>query len=462
MRFVDPIWGYIVVRAGRATCRQVGFTAFLAGMLLLLAGCAVIPTTPDPVATSQLATPVPQPARTISPQATPEASSWEPPVPPSHTPGPRQPVITFQVSGGITGRATVFHFWDTGEIDKNDGQPSVRVASGDYYHLMSLITAADFFNLKDKYDSGNVSDDIYDTITVNRNGHTRTVSVAELGGRNLAPLSLLDLIADIRRLAELTELPVPPTIDAASDKTTLTFEVAGLNEGSVLQIDGDGLVSLYEYDHLVGTERLTDERLCEIASLVEAARFFDLEDRYIYQNPPGVTSEVDYLTVTCTQGGRSHAVTTRGTSESPRALVELEKTLQDVKQEVRVEGTPSAEPEEMILYMYMGQDRGAYMTIDTEGGVHYSSKEPTAGHLSAAELKSLRQMLENSGTFDQDHTFSPPDSSGDATKRQRVIVSYTRDGKAATVDAFSGAHVSGDFDAIVRKLNEIYGRFLTR
>ena len=56
-----------------------------------------------------------------------------------------------------------------------------------YSALLQQVDAADFFNLKDTYDKGGVADDIYYTVTVKEPRRSKTVKVAQVGGKALAP-----------------------------------------------------------------------------------------------------------------------------------------------------------------------------------------------------------------------------------------------------------------------------------
>lgn len=74
------------------------------------------------------------------------------------------------------------------------------VSKGDYNDLLNLLTASDFMNLNDRYDSGTVSDDRYFTITVTQGATVKTVMVAEVGGQGLTPQPLLDVIAKLQAI----------------------------------------------------------------------------------------------------------------------------------------------------------------------------------------------------------------------------------------------------------------------
>ncbi|MDQ3928589.1 MAG: hypothetical protein M3328_05510, partial [Chloroflexota bacterium] len=52
------------------------------------------------------------------------------------------------------------------------------------------------------YDEGNVADDIYRTVTFERDGMPVAVVVAEQGGKDITPASLQQLITTLRDLVE--------------------------------------------------------------------------------------------------------------------------------------------------------------------------------------------------------------------------------------------------------------------
>lgn len=65
---------------------------------------------------------------------------------------------------------------------------------------MQQVTTADFFNLKDSYDKGGVTDDVIYNITLQQGTRTTTVKVAQAGGKDIAPKPLLDLITQLNTI----------------------------------------------------------------------------------------------------------------------------------------------------------------------------------------------------------------------------------------------------------------------
>jgi superfamily I DNA/RNA helicase len=56
--------------------------------------------------------------------------------------------------------------------------------------------------VKDEYDNHNVADDFYYTITVKQNGQAKTVKVADIGGKEITPSALRDLIDALNSLQD--------------------------------------------------------------------------------------------------------------------------------------------------------------------------------------------------------------------------------------------------------------------
>jgi hypothetical protein len=128
------------------------------------------------------------------------------PVAPPATPAPRSTVITFETTGGVAGVHKLLEI-SQGKAKFKSGAVSKGgdVADGTYNSLLQQIKTADFFNLKDSYDNGKVSDDIYYNITVKEPTRTKTIKVAQVGGKDITPKPLQDLITQLNNAQSIFE-----------------------------------------------------------------------------------------------------------------------------------------------------------------------------------------------------------------------------------------------------------------
>ena len=111
--------------------------------------------------------------------------------------------IVFDTSGTIAGIHRVMEIAAGGDITLTVDRGATvtgQIAEPDARRLADMFETANFFNLDDRYDQGNVSDDTYYTITFDRGGETRTVVVAEVGGQDITPQPLLDIIAELKEI----------------------------------------------------------------------------------------------------------------------------------------------------------------------------------------------------------------------------------------------------------------------
>lgn len=118
------------------------------------------------------------------------------PVPPTATPVPPTS-FTLETSGTIAGIHQTLTVDASRNVTFQDGSKPAKTSNVNadaYSNLVAQVAKADFFNLKDNYDSGTVSDDKYYKVLVTQGTQTKTVTLAEIGGKDLAPQALKDLI----------------------------------------------------------------------------------------------------------------------------------------------------------------------------------------------------------------------------------------------------------------------------
>jgi len=138
------------------------------------------------------------------PTATPTPISQPTPTnPAAGTPRPQTPAtITFDTSGGIAGIHKTLEITPQAEATYTSGVTIKKqnLDATTYSALLQQVDAADFFSLKDNYDKGGVADDIYYSVTVKEPRRSKTVKVAQVGGKALAPQGLRDLIAQLNTI----------------------------------------------------------------------------------------------------------------------------------------------------------------------------------------------------------------------------------------------------------------------
>jgi hypothetical protein len=281
-------------------------------------------------------TPAATPAAGDTPTAAPSGpTATMPPVPATATavPGTSLLEIVFARSGGLAGTSDTLEIGGNGEAHLSSrGQPTgaTTLAAAQLNTLLAQFDQAGFFGLQDRYDSGTVADDIYNTITLSRNGQTKTVTVAEVGGQGLAPAALADLITTLRQIADtIRAQPVPasptpaaspitrPTTGPTEGADLLVYRVQGGIAGldTAMFIDRRGGVRFTSRGADTGTAQMSQDDLRGLIDLLNAADFFNLQDRYA---PPAAPADSQTLTVTYNSGGRSKTVSVEsGATEPP-------------------------------------------------------------------------------------------------------------------------------------------------
>jgi hypothetical protein len=113
------------------------------------------------------------------------------------TPATTPTMFTLETTGTIAGIRQLLTIQESRAAsfqDRNDPEKTFTVDEKQYADLVAQVATADFFNLQDSYDAGNVSDDKYYALTIKQGSQTKTVTVADIGGRDITPQALRDLI----------------------------------------------------------------------------------------------------------------------------------------------------------------------------------------------------------------------------------------------------------------------------
>lgn len=118
----------------------------------------------------------------------------------SGTPSTGGTSFELDTSGTIAGIHHLLKIDESRNSSFTDGRnpmTSGSVTEEQYAALVAQVTKADFFNLKPDYDFGGIADDRYYTVTIKQGTQSKSVTVAEIGGKDLTPQALTDLIAQL-------------------------------------------------------------------------------------------------------------------------------------------------------------------------------------------------------------------------------------------------------------------------
>jgi hypothetical protein len=145
-------------------------------------------------------------------EAMPPQTTAVPPTP--VTPSAAQPLITYELTGGIAGMRQTLVIAENGDTSASDRGTVVgtsHLAPDRLAALEQQFAAVHFFDLKDRYDEGAVSDDRYITVTYREGGQSKSVTIAEIGGQQVTPPELTALLAELERIAAETRDAGTPT-----------------------------------------------------------------------------------------------------------------------------------------------------------------------------------------------------------------------------------------------------------
>ncbi len=297
----------------------------LIALLALTAACDAGPVaTPTPVPPTPSPQPVVPPTPSPQPTSAP-ATTTQPPAAPTPTPESRDlggPVLVYEKSGGLAGIHEVLEIFsdDTARYTPSRAPAViVQLPLDTVEHLRTLVNEAHFLDLAPEYDNHNVADDFYYTITYRANGQSKQVKVAEVGGKGLTPQPLLDLIAELQRLAAQMPPAPSPTAGSRDLAPLIVYRVQGGIAGldTAMIINADGSVQFTSRGAPTGTAQLGADDLRALTDLFNQNGFFDLQDRYA---PRAVPSDNQTITVTFTSGGRSKTVAVESAATIPDNL----------------------------------------------------------------------------------------------------------------------------------------------
>ena len=395
--------------------RKLFFGAVSGLILLILAACdgAAQPTA-TPVVIAATPTVISTPPRPTAP------AGWD-------------ARITYEVTGGIEGVKRTLMVGPAGQArlvegSKNSGP--VRLTAERLVQLKSKLDAARFFDLKEQYGTGTVSDDFILTLSLTQDGQTKTVVVEEIGGQGATPQALLDLISNLEALRgeiEAGSMPTatpqasasPTTPTTPTTATSPTSSPAGWNarlsyskSGGImgltqrLEIDTQGNAIFSERDVVLSEGSISPQNLAQITSRLDAARFFSLQESYGIAVPDGFV-----YAIMVTQGGRMKTVTMAHREGNIPAEVrglfeEVERVAEDMRARVTPKGTPTVlgRWDGTLVYERTGgfAHPNRTLKISPDGQATFTEADVDAGPLplTTERLAQLQAKLDAARFFD--------------------------------------------------------------
>ena len=148
-------------------------------------------------------------APAVQPTAIP-TQTQPPPSPPTDT------RIFYQYTGGIAGfnKELVIGPNGNARLSNKDGHAGrLNLGRARHAQLIKRFDDAHFFDLDERYEKNDriVPDDIYLTIIFSQGERTKTVTVAQIGGQEVTPQPLKELIAELDKIVSETEATTTPT-----------------------------------------------------------------------------------------------------------------------------------------------------------------------------------------------------------------------------------------------------------
>jgi len=320
--------------------------------LALLAGCNLI--SMEPAATP---TPVTPPTATTAPVSNPGA-----------------PFVTFEVSGGLAGMQRAVSVQAGGAATLTERAQLIGTAQLPADRLAEIrakLDAAQFFTLQDRYDQGGVADDIYYTITATQGGQSKSVTVAEVGGKAGTPPAVIELITNLRELEGTVRANLTPAPGAAPATDTPA--------------------------------------------------------------PPAAT-DTPASAATDTPAPAPAATDTPAASLPAATDTPVAGTLVPAAATATAEGATINEGADLIIYRVRGGIAGldTAMYIGRRGAVTFQSRGQETGRaqLTATQVGDLTDLLDNSGFFTFQDRYAPAATPADS---QELSVTYNHGGQVKTV-----------------------------
>ncbi|HYO49086.1 MAG TPA: hypothetical protein VEW94_04475 [Chloroflexia bacterium] len=169
--------------------------------------------------------------------------------------------------------------------------------------------------------------------------------------RNIITLALA-LVSAIMMLAACDTGPQPPAIvptptlpvqvTPSPDMKIVYLYTGGIaGARKELVIGPTGEATLTDRGTLLGTFHMGIDAVTELVRKFEAARFFDLQDKY--EKADTVVADDIYTTITYTQGGRTKTVTAAqvgGEGITPQSFLDLAAHLNGLVSSFEVKGAP--------------------------------------------------------------------------------------------------------------------------
>src|SRR5687768_5944821 len=277
------------------------------------------------------------------------------PLPTQSGPGPvgGGRTITYATSGGIAGVRRELVITPEGFVTLIDGGVTygpLTLPRQQRDDINAKIDAANFTDLDERYGTGTVADDFEHTLTVAQGSSTKSVTVEEIGGKEVTPAPVQELFAlmdevekEVRELATTTPTPAP-----ASYMGPILF--TGVRESTGEQwemtITESGEATLIEGDKELGRLQVQTEKPEEIRAELERAQFFTLKTYY----GSGFALPNDRVfTINLQSGGRAKIVSMEEHGSvyvTPQPVIDLFTAVSRLylRSKLQLQGTPVSTP----------------------------------------------------------------------------------------------------------------------
>ena len=180
------------------TAKKLLTLASMATLLMILAACDAQPAAPTTPGVSDAGTSTPGDDIPISPSDSPTV--------PANATMPAGMLLTFSKTGGFAGFNTTMMLQETGEYTLTERGQAPKEGKLDEAQLNEIKQQLDavrgMTDLQEEYNSGNVADDIYRSITFSQDNALKTVTVAEVGGQGITPAPVQQLVGTLTGIVE--------------------------------------------------------------------------------------------------------------------------------------------------------------------------------------------------------------------------------------------------------------------
>lgn len=120
----------------------------------------------------------------------------------------------------------------------------------------------------------------------------------------------------------------------------ITYRISNVNRNGYISVSSSGEVEVFQGGNMPAVQQgqssmearytLDPDQLSSVVERFTQSRFFEFEDSYIEIDPPSITIDMDYRTLTFHSNGQTKSIKLRGSSTIPGPLSELEQEVVDL------------------------------------------------------------------------------------------------------------------------------------